>query len=525
MKPNPKIIFTIILLLATIFRLWKIDSIPAGLNWDEISHGYNAYSILNTGRDQWGEAYPIFNFRAYGDFPTTFNMYLTIPFIKLMGLSALSIRLPTAIFSIIFVVYTYLFANLLLRKQSLAIIAMSLAAFLPWLFFPSRGVFQSTFSHTLLLMGLYHYLKTKNRPLNLLMSAIFLGLSTYSYHNTRIIVPILLPFLYYIHPFKINRHTLPSLVLVILLVVPNTINLFSPSSFARNRWVGIINPNSVNLINVKRNTFTGPQFLNRLINNRPVYFLETLSLNYLNLFNPLPIFFNGTQNQQLSVPQNGIIFIFLMPFLYYGIYLTFQSSKLFYLLPLTIICLLPSALTVGDYPVLRSSTAAVFYILFITIGISKLKINPTIIITTVLVFFLIYWSKYLTYNYNYSQVWQYGYQEAIDIAKQNYQQYDQIIISKKYGEPHQFFLFYWPWDPEKYQNDPHLSTNFHADWYWVDAFDKFVFKNDWEIKALSISPKTLLITSPHNYPSTNAKLIKTVNFKDGTPSFDIISYE
>jgi 4-amino-4-deoxy-L-arabinose transferase-like glycosyltransferase len=524
-KPSHKIIFTSIFLLATIFRLWKLDSIPSGLNWDEISHGYNAYSILQTGKDQWGEAYPIFNFKAYGDFPTTFNMYLTVPFIKLFGLTALSIRLPTALFSLLFVAYTYLFTRLILRKDSLALIAMSLSAFLPWLFFPSRGVFQSTFSHTLLLMGLYHYLKTKNRPHNLLLSSIFLGLSTYSYHNTRIIVPILLPFLYYIHPFKINRQTLPSLVLVILLVVPNAINLFSPSSFARNRWVGIINPNSVNLINVKRNAFTGPQVINRLINNRPVYFIETLTLNYLNLLNPLPLFFNGTQNQQLSIPQNGIIFIFLLPFLYYGIYLTFHSSKLFYLLPLTIICLLPSALTVGDFPVLRSSTSAIFYIIFITIGLSKLKINYSLTILTVFIFFLIYWSKYLSYNYSYSQVWQYGYKEAVSYVKENYQQYDQIIITKKYGEPHEFLLFYWPWDPQKYQADPQLNTNFHADWYWVDAFDKFVFKNDWEIKDLSVSPKTLLITSPSNYPSKNAKLVKTVYFKDGEPSFDIISYE
>jgi 4-amino-4-deoxy-L-arabinose transferase-like glycosyltransferase len=524
-KLNHKTFFWIILFLATFFRLWKIDSLPTGLNWDEISHGYNAYSILETGRDQWGTAFPIFNFRAYGDYPTTFNLYLTIPFIKLLGLNALSIRLPTVIFSLIFVVYTYLFAKLLFKKEHLALIAMTLAAFLPWAFFPSRGVFQSTFSQTLLLMGVYHFILDKNRSLNLLYSSVFLGLSMYAYHNTRIIVPLLLPVLYYFHPFKITKKIAPALIVLSILVIPNLINLFSPTSFARNRWVGIINPNAVNLINLKRNSFTGPQFINRLINNRPVYFFQTLSINYLNQFNPFPLFINGTQNQQLSVPQTGIIFLILMPFLYIGLLFSLNDGRYFYLIPILLVTLLPAALTVGDFPVLRSSTGLIFYILFITIGISKIKIDYRLIIVTIFIFFLFYWSKYLSYNQKYSSAWQFGYQQAIDIAKENYSIYDRIIVTKKYGEPHEFFLFYWPISPSTYQNDPKLSTNFHSDWYWVDAFDKFEFKNDWEIKDMKFPKNTLLISSPQNYPTESSKVIKTINFLDGSPAFDIISYE
>ena len=115
--------------------------------------------------------------------------------------------------------------------------------------------------------------------------------------------------------------------------------------------------------------------------------------------------------------------------------------------------------------------------------------------------------------------------EVVTYSKQNYSKYDQIIITKKYGEPHEFFLFYWPWNPATYQNDPSLSTNFHADWYWVDSFDKFQFKNDWEIKELAINPHTLLITSPQNFPDKGAKKLDTIDFLDGSPAFDIISYD
>ncbi|MFZ2153332.1 MAG: glycosyltransferase family 39 protein [Microgenomates group bacterium] len=528
-----KITFWTVLLLAIFFRLYQLSSLPSGLNWDEISHGYNSYSILHTGKDQWGISYPIFNFRAYGDFPTVLNMYLTIPFIKLFGLNSLTIRLPNALVSIIFVVYSYLFAKITFKKNSMALLSMTLAAFLPWSFFVSRGVFQSTFSMTLILMGLFHFYKSFKNPYHFLLSLLFFGLSLYSYHNARIIIPVLLPFIIVYYRFQLfqsvyknKKIVFTSILIILFLFIPNLVNLFSPTSFARNRWVGIINPNSINLLNNRRNEFVGPAIINRLLNNRPLYFIQTLTLNYLNLFNPIPLFFSGTQNQQLSVPDMGIIFPILLPFLYIGLYLSLKNKIYLPILFILLISLLPAALTVGDYPVLRASSALIFYILFITLGLSQLKNMPSIIpILTIFIFFILYWSKYKNYNYHYSSTWQYGYQSVVDYIKKNYNQYDQIVITKKYGEPHEFVLFYWPWDPAKYQSDTHLSSNFHSDWYWVDSFDKFIFKNDWEIKNSPYNNKTLLITSPGNYPLANSHYQKSINFLNQTPAFDIISYE
>lgn len=526
MKTKPNLIFIIILVASIFFRFWHLDTLPSSLNWDEISHGYNAYSIMETGLDQWGIRLPIFNFRAYGDFPTTLNVYLTIPFIKLMGLNSLSVRLPTAIISILFVFYTYLFAKITFKNQGLALVAMALSAFLPWSFFPSRGVFQSTFSQTLILMGIYYFYSAHSYPRQIWLSALFFGLSVYSYHNARIIVPLLIFILIYWRRPILNRNNLIGLLILSLFLLPNLVNLFTPESFARNRWVGIINPNSVNLINVKRNEFVGPYFINRLINNRPVYFIQTVTLNYLNQFNPIPLFISGTSNYQLSVPNQGFIFIIFLPFFYLGLYYGLKDIKFRQYFWLMLICLLPATLTTGDFPVLRSSTALIFYILFITQGLSQLKtITPTLSLVTIFVFFGIYWQKYLAYNQNYSSSWQYGYQEAVSIVKTKYSDYDKIVFTKKYGEPHEFILFYWPWSPQKYLADNQLSWNFHSDWYWVDKFDKFEFKNDWEIINSNFSAKTLLITSPGNYPSSNAKIINKINFLNGQPAFDIISYE
>mgnify|MGYP007112077137 FL=1 len=131
------------------------------------------------------------------------------------------------------------------------------------------------------------------------------------------------------------------------------------------------------------------------------------------------------------------------------------------------------------------------------------------------------------YSVQYSQSWQYGYRQVIDYVKNNYNQYDQFIISKKYGEAHEFILFFWPWDPDSYQTDSKKVWDYHSAWYWVDAFDKFKFIDDEKIMEKSIYPNTstLLITTPRNYNQNSFKKLKTINFLDGTPAFEILKNE
>ncbi len=522
MKKNHKIIFSLILLLAVFFRFWHLNSLPSGLNWDEISHGYNAYSLLKTGKDQWGQSWPIFNFRAYGDYPTAANLYFTLPSVALFGLNAFSIRLPSAIFGLLFVIFNYLLAKIIFKNEKLALFNMLLAALSPWALFPSRGVFQSNLAQFFFIAGLYYFYKSLLKPNNAYLSALFWGISLYSYHNTRIALPLLIFYflLYYRKQLK-NKTHLKALLIFLFFAIPNLINLFSPESQARNRWVGIINPNSINLINEQRRFYQGPPSLNRLVNNKVTYFSKQITLNYLNLFNPLPLFFQGSQNYQFNPPATGLLFLILLPLFYLGL---FRLRQFF--IPL-LITLLPAALTVGDFPSIRATIALPFYFLAISYGVSLIK-NKKIFYLVIIIFFLEfinYWSKYLQYNRDYSQNWQYGYEEMVAKLKSYYPQYKNIYITKKYGEAHEFILFYWPWDPLAYQNDPNLNWDFHADWYWVNAFDKFKFLNDWEISSQEIPPHSLLITSPQNYPQTNAKLIDRVNFLNGQSAFEFISYE
>ena len=522
MKNVYKIIFAFILLIAIFFRFWNLSTLPSGLNWDEISHGYNAYSLLKTGADQWGQKWPIFNFRAYGDYPTTANLYFTIPSVALFGLNAFSIRLPAAIFGILFVIFNYFLAKLVFKNEKLALFNMFLAALSPWSLFSSRAVFQSNLSQFFFIAGIYYFYKSLLKPKNAYFSSLFFGISLYSYHNTRIAVPLLLVFFvtYYWQQIKTKTHIL-AIFIFLILAVPNLLNLFSPESQARNRWVGIINPNSINLINEQRRLYSGPAFLNRVVNNKVLYFAGQLSRNYLELLNPSPLFFKASQNYQFNPPNTGLLFVILLPLFYIGLFRLRQFTIPF------LIALLPAALTVGDFPSIRATIALPFYFLAISYGISYLKKTKVfyLIILVFILEFIMYWSKYLQYNHDYSQNWQYGYQEMVSKLKTNYPKYDHIYVTKKYGEAHEFLLFYWPWDPKKYQVDSSLNWDFHADWYWVNSFDKFIFVNDWEILTLKILPNSLLITSPNNFLPTNANLVDKVSFLNGQGAFDFVNYD
>jgi hypothetical protein len=54
----------LIFLLGIFLRVFQIDTLR--LTQDEMSIGYNAFSIAETGKDEWGRAYPL-AFQAFGD--------------------------------------------------------------------------------------------------------------------------------------------------------------------------------------------------------------------------------------------------------------------------------------------------------------------------------------------------------------------------------------------------------------------------------------------------------------------------
>ena len=174
-----------ILALAFLLRFVSVADFPVGLNADEASFGYDAYSILKTGRDQWGNSFPIV-LKSFGDYKSPVYAYLTIPSVALLGLNVFATRLPNVIVGTLAVLAVYLLVfeirNLLkIKNYKLEIIASVLLAINPWSIMMSRGAFEANLITFFLPMGIYFFLKGLKENKFFVWSAIFLGLNLFTY--------------------------------------------------------------------------------------------------------------------------------------------------------------------------------------------------------------------------------------------------------------------------------------------------------------------------------------------------------
>jgi 4-amino-4-deoxy-L-arabinose transferase-like glycosyltransferase len=551
------ILLILIVILGAVLRFAFLTQNPPSLNWDEVSHGYNAYSILKTGMDQWGQKLPIFNFRAYGDYPTTLNLYLTIPFIAIFGLTSFAIRFPHAILGTLMILSVYFLTFGITKKKNLSLLAAFLTAIGPWYVFTSRFVLQSNLSVFFLTTAAALFVnRGKNKSL-IYLSFFSLFLTLFSYHTTRIFSPLIVVGALLIYKREIGNKLV--YVFIALFLALSAYILISPNATARGNVLFLIDQGAINKIDMERTSSKLPSTISKIIYNRPVYFVENFSRNYFSYFTPQFLFLKGGTQYQFSIPDTGLIYPVSLSFFYFGLVLlvlwSFKTppfgSKNDYRLMLfwLILSPIPAALTNESYTVIRATTMLPIPEILTAIGFFSLvnwkiwsshKINLGWLMPLYIFILLLstgaYITKYFTsYRENYSWSWQYGYSEVVDYVKANYNSYDKIIVTKKYGEPHEYFLFFLKYNPAKYLSDSGKITFFQSNWYWVDHFDKFWFVNDWQIPKTgnnfvleskgtvtcpSAAVRCLLITSPNNFPAGWRK-IKTINFLDGSPAFEM----
>jgi len=138
-------------------RLYKISQIPPSLYWDEASIGYNAYSILKTGRDEWGEFLPL-HFRAFGEFKLPVYIYSVVPWVKLLGLNVWAVRLPAVLYSLGVIILVYVLAGKIAGRKWVGFLAAFILTLSPWFFIFSRTGYEATAGLFFFLLGTYFLL-------------------------------------------------------------------------------------------------------------------------------------------------------------------------------------------------------------------------------------------------------------------------------------------------------------------------------------------------------------------------------
>lgn len=223
-----KVAIWVILVFAFLVRFVLLIEYPVGFNADEASFGYDAYSILKTGKDQWGNTLPLV-FKSFGDYKSPVYGYLTVPSVAVFGLNVFATRLPGVIVGTLAVLAVYLLVNMIVnlkkisyRKESewLGHVGAILLAFNPWSVMMSRGAFEANLITLFLPLGIYFFLKAQIDTKYYIWSSLAFGINLFTYHSAKFITPIVLVGLIYIFRKSIVKikfkKILPSLTVFFL---------------------------------------------------------------------------------------------------------------------------------------------------------------------------------------------------------------------------------------------------------------------------------------------------------------------
>lgn len=179
-----KIIILLIILLGAWWRFYQLGEIPSGVYVDETAVGYNAYSLAETGRDEYGQPWPVF-MRLFGAFSSPLYTFVTAGVVGVIGLSDFSIRLISAVSGTLLVLLFYLILGELKYRWWLQMAGTLLLALAPWGVFLSRMALEGHLAMVLAVAAGYCFLKAEKNPRWWLGVGLCLALSSWSYQAAR----------------------------------------------------------------------------------------------------------------------------------------------------------------------------------------------------------------------------------------------------------------------------------------------------------------------------------------------------
>lgn len=557
-------LFFLIIGIALVLRLSGLGSVPISPDWDEAALGYNAYSILQTGKDEYGEFLPLV-LRSFDDYKPALYAYLIIPFIKIFGLEVYAVRLPSAIFGVITVAAAYFLTKELLRfgkkdiKKSQVIEIISLVSSLvlavsPWHIQFSRIAFEANVAISLNTCALLFFFKGLRNGIFLSLSTIFAALSIYTYQSEKVFLPLLFLSMILIFRKVINSVKKTPLIFAVmvgfLVILPMFIVLITDKqSLSRAQGVSILTEktpllekNVQKLIRHKENN----DILGLIFDNRRVVYLKTVLWGYLSHFDPNWLFIKGDFDvDRHHAPNMGLLYLLDIPFFLIGIYLLFFNTKLIdihggvrvFLISWFLIAPIPASVTTGLPHAVRTLNFLPAIQIVIAIGLTqfffstsrvfKNKLFKLTALTAFSLFFILNFTYYLDQyfvqqNYYNSMDWQYGYKELVGYLEPIHRKYKKVVVSNS-GEMNQsyiFFLFYLRYDPIKYLANG--GTNSGGFSYEGNRFLNFEFRT---FNYYNESEKNiLLVGSPGDFPEV-FKLIHRIDYLNGIPAIHVVEKE
>lgn len=531
---------TVIIIIASLLRFWQLGNVPLSPDWDEVAFGYNAYSIIQTGHDEYGKFLPVV-LRSFDDYKPALYVYLVIPAELLFGISTLAVRFPSAVFGVltVFVVYFLIFE--LFKRKDVALLVSFLLAISPWHIQFSRVGFETNIGLSLNILTAFFFLKGLKKPWMLSLSTSSAALAIYAYQSEKVFTPLFILALILIYRKSLfavaKKYIIAAVIIGLIVVLPMVLFIATnKQALLRVQGTSIFNsPTEYLKDDAQRLTadHLSHDYLGMLLDNRRIIFGREIIGGYLSHFD-IGWLVRGDLDRH-HAPQMGLVYVIEIPFILIGIYLLlfgkFDKKTKIFIFTWFLLAPLPASITTGVPHAVRTMNFLPTWQIFSAIGllwvfskISLLRFRSVFYVLfgviSLLNFLYFFDAYFVQLNYYYAKDWQYGYAQAIPFIEQIKGNYKKVIVSEKepMDKSYMFFLFYLKYNPSQYQFiGEHSSGGFAADHHFEDySFRPLNWDKDKKQKDV------LFVGTPDDFPS-DILALKTIYYPNNLPAIKIVS--
>lgn len=509
----------VIVILAAGLRFYKLDQVPPSLNWDEVAAGYNAYTIANWGADEFGNKFPIV-FKSFGDDKHPVHIYITALVVKIFGLSDFSTRASSAGIGVLSVIVIYFLARELLKSNIAGLFSALFLTVSPYAIHYSRGLWEANFALFFFLVGLLaFYIGIKKKDWLVPVSFALFGISFFSYHSAKVVVPPIVLILILIHFRKIvARKRIVIWSIVVALIFGGLI---------------IKEPKILGFARMSQTKFsaTETQKYGGIV---PMYWS-----NYKKYFSYDYLFQIGDQSPRGSVKVIGEFYKIDLVLSLIGIVALIMRKKwqaLMLIFTWLTLSPIPGAMSATDPsatrgifmlgPVLLLSAAGAAFLLTL-VKHTWIKIG---LIFTILLFLGIETGHYINYYFTtYSQKdaieWQYGMKQIVDFIK-THPKYHTVYMDKIRQQPYIFFLYYLKTPLSELLKTVKYDETEAKSYNTVVSFGKYHF-GDWNIIDSYPTDGVSYVITPSYYGGlkylSQFTVDQLIRYPDKSDAFYIIS--
>lgn len=446
-----------LLVVSLVFRGALTPSVPPELFGDEVDVGYQAFSLLNTGKDLYGQQLPWY-IHSLSEWRMPLAIYAAVPTIALFGNTEIGVRGPQIVFGSLAPVIVFLLVYELRKNRKIAAFSAIALSCMPWHIHYSRAAFEVVIMLDLLLVATLVFIKKKY-----ILSVIFFALAMYTYSTAIIFTPLIMTFLVILQRMRFNPKTLFSLALFIFLLVPLVVNIYLGPARGRFQAISIFNDQNL----IKQITETRGQESSKYENiwyNKGETFSRIILGNYFRAFSADFLFVRGDPIMRHSLQYVGGLIPFTAPFLVLGLYSLVRHRQWFWVFWL-LIAPIPSSLTSdGAF----HATRLFFMVIPLAVGIgegfilitnkisstSKKFIFIAVTLTLIIVQF-IYIGHYYVVRYPKEswRWWHVGYKKIMTDVYKNQSMYSRVFINNSYEPSLIRYLFYTKYSPKKFHKE------------------------------------------------------------------------